>query len=139
MLTKKDKIEYFKRECKNMHYYKEKVTLCNERLEELATSLQGISSPQVQDVVYENASNPYKSNKLYLMMEKEKIMKERQSYITKINYVNGKLMEIHSTNDQNMIKDLYLYGIRHECTAKKYGYTRDGMYKRVDKVLGKIL
>lgn len=41
MLTKKDKIEYFKRECKNMHYYKEKVALCNERLEELANELLG--------------------------------------------------------------------------------------------------
>lgn len=139
MLTKKDKIEYFKRECKNMHYYKEMVLKCNERLEELAISLQGVSSPHVKDIVYENVSDPYQNNKLYLMMDEERVIKERQDYIAKINYVNGKLLEIHSQQDQNMIKDLYIIGMRHENTAEKYGYTRDGMYKRIDKVLGLIL
>lgn len=139
MLTKKDKIDYFKRECKNNHYYTEMILKCNERLEELAIYIRGVSSPSTKEVIYENAGDPYKNNKIYLMMEEEKIIKERDGYIKAINYVSGKLMEIHDPVDRQMISELYIHGMRHEAVAQKYHMTRDGMYKRVSKVLGGIL
>lgn len=139
MLTKKDKIDYFKRECKNNHYYTEMVLKCNERLEELATCLQGVSSPNTRDVIYENAGDPYKTNKIYLLMEEEKIINEREGYIKAINYVSGKLMEIHDPVEMNMVRDLLVERKSLSKVAKIYHMDRTTVWRNVNRILGKIL
>lgn len=40
MVTIKDKVEQFKRDCKSNDYYTKMVLDCNERLEEIAVKLQ---------------------------------------------------------------------------------------------------
>lgn len=139
MLTEKDKIEYFKRECRNIHYYTEMILQCNEKLEELAICLKGVSSPSVKEVIYENAGDPYKSNKIYLLMEEEKLIKERVKYISAINHVNGKLMEIHNPIEMAMIKDLLLERKSLDKVAETYHMDRTTVWRNVNKILGAIL
>lgn len=139
MLTKKDRIEHFKRECRNVHYYTEMILQCNERLEELANCMQGVSSPSIKDVIYENASDPYKTNKIYLMLEEEKVIKRRDSYIGAINYVNGKLMQIKDVTDKQMIEQVYVLGKSHNKTARDFHMDRATMYRRINRALGEIL
>lgn len=139
MLTKKDKIGYFKRECKNMHYYKEMVKQCNEKLEELANEILGVSSPAAKDVVLENASDPYKSNKLYLIVEEEMTMKERDDYQAKIDYINSKLKEIKNPVGYAMVTELLVERTNLNKIAYKYHMDRSTVWRTINRILSKIL
>lgn len=109
MLTEKDKIEQFKRDLKSYEYYQKKVQQCNEELEVIAHKLEGVSSPCVKDVIYENAGNPYSNvNKLQLMIEEDELIKERDKYIGMIGEIDAKLLKIHNTDEKEMIIDLYI-------------------------------
>lgn len=140
MVTIKDKVEQFKRDCKSNDYYTKMVLDCNERLEEIAVKLQGISSPAVKDVICENANDPYKDNKLYWIYQEEKVLKEREDYISRINNVNRMLMKILDPVDRQMVMDLYIMKRNHESIADKYHYAnRMALYKHINKVIEKIV
>lgn len=141
MLTEKDKIEQFKRELKSYEYYQKKVQQCNEKLEVIAHKLEGVSSPCVKDVIYENAGNPYSNvNKLQLMIEEDELIKERDKYIGMIGEIDAKLLKIHNTDEKEMIIDLYIKKINHEKVATdNYYANRAGMYKRINAILAKII
>lgn len=141
MLTEKDKIEQFKRELKSYEYYQKKVQQCNEELEVIAHKLEGVSSPCVKDVIYENAGNPYSNvNKLQLMIEEDELIKERDKYIGMIGEIDAKLLKIHNTDEKEMIIDLYIKKINHEKVATdNYYANRAGMYKRINAILAKII
>lgn len=141
MLTEKDKIEQFKRELKSYEYYQKKVQECNEELEVIAHKLQGVSSPTVKDVIYENAGNPYSNeNKLQLMLEESELIKERDKYIVMIGDIDARLLKIHNADEREMIIDLYIKKINHEKVASdNYYANRAGMYKRINAILAKII
>lgn len=106
MLTVKDKIEQFKRDCKSNDYYTKAVMECNERIQELDLQLTGMTSASSDGPKCENASNPYKENKLGLLVLQDQIIRERDEYIKKINNVSSKLMRIADPVDRQMITDL---------------------------------
>lgn len=139
MLTKKDKIEYFKRECKNMHYYKEMVKQCNEKLEELANEILGVSSPAAKDVILENAGDPYKSNKLYLIVEEEMTTKERDDYQAKIDYIYNKLREIKNPVGLAMVMDLLIERKKLKKVACEYHMDRCTVWRTINRILAEIL
>ena len=140
MVTIKDEIEQFKRDCRSMEYWTKKYIECNEKLEEIAVRLRGISSPRFEDVKVENAGDPYKNGKLYWFYEEEKVMKERDEYIRNMAKVNSTLMKITNHVEQQMIRDLYVERKNHEAVAEKYHYSnRKAMYRHVDNVLSKVL
>lgn len=140
MITVKDKIEQFKRDCKSNDYYTKAVLDCNERIEELDVQLTGLGSPHgSSDPKCENASNPYAMNKLKPLMEQDAIIKERDDYIKRINQVNTILMKITDPVDRQLITDLYVLKKNHENTADKFHYaSRSAMHYHVNDVLGKL-
>lgn len=140
MLTEKDKIEQFKRECKSIDYYTKKILECNEKLEELDVMLNGVSSPNGKDEPKcENAVDPYKSNKLALIMQQDQIINERNECIRKINSVNAKMMKVLDPIDRQMIVELYIEKRNHQHVAENYHMNRQNMYKRINKVIEKII
>lgn len=63
MLTVKDKIEQFKRDCKSNDYCTKRIIEIKEELEELAYKMKGVKSITLNGAVYENCGNPYKEKK----------------------------------------------------------------------------
>lgn len=142
MLTEKDKIEQFKRELKSYEFYKKKVQECNEQLEEIAVKLQGVSSPAIKDVIYENAGNPYRKDSriLELMNDEDRLIDERQRYIDNVLYIENALLKIPNPNERKMIEDVFIRRVRHEKVAMDNGYSsRSGMHKRIDVIIASII
>lgn len=141
MLTEKDKVEQFKRELKSYEFYKKKVQECNEQLEEIAVKLQGVSSPAIKDVIYENAGNPYRKDSriLELMNDEDRLIDERQRYIDNVLYIENALFKIPNPNERKMIEDVFIRRVRHEKVAMDNGYTRMGMHKRINVVIASII
>ena len=140
MLTLKDKIEQFKRDCRINEYYTKAILDCNERIEELDVKLNGLGCPNGStEPKCENAGNPYKPNKIEPIMLQDQIKLERNEYIKKMNFVNGMLMKITNPTDRQMIVDLYIENKNHQYVADKYHYaSRMALYKHVNKVLEKL-
>ena len=141
MLTTKDKVEQFKRDCKSVKYYTEMIIECNERIEEYDVILNGLGSPNgYTEPKCENARNPYASNKLEPLMKQDEVIRERNDYIRRINDVNRKLNMIKNPVDRQMIVDLFMEKKNHEYTADKYHYaSRMAMYKHINKVIEEIV
>ena len=138
MLTEKDKIEQFKRDLRSYTYHQKKAMEIDEKLEELEVKLLGVSSPSAKEIVLENSGNPYGDNKVQLMMEEEELEKEINHHLNEIIKVDTILSKAKES-DRNMLIDVYVKHLRHVNVADKYGYTRIAMYKRIDKILRKLL
>lgn len=140
MVTVKDEIEQFKRDCRSMEYWTKKYIECNERLEEIAIHLKGVSSPRTDGIKIENAGDPYKNGKIYWFYEEEQVIKERNEYLRNMTRVNSTLMKITNHIDQQIVRDLYIEKKNHELVAEKYHYaSRMALYKRVNNVLKKFI
>ena len=140
MLTIKDKIEQFKRDCKSNDYYTKAIMECNEKIEELDVILNGLGCPNGNTgPKCENARNPYASDKLEPLMKQEQIINERNEYIRRINSVNTKLMKITDPIDRQIIQELYIQKKNHQNVADKFHMNRQSMYKHVNKVIEKIV
>ncbi len=140
MLTIRDRVEQFKRELKSYDFYKKMVQECNEKLEELATQMDGVSSPIVKDVICENAGDPYRKDSriLELMIEEERVIDERQMYINRILDVDKKLMLISESDDKKAIVKIYIDRENHQSVADELCIDRRTMYRRINATLSKI-
>ena len=140
MLTVKDKVEQFKRDCKSNDYYTKAIMECNERIEELDLQLTGMTSGSSDTPKCENTSNPYKENKLGLLVLQDQVIKERDEYINKINNVSSKLMRITDPIDRQMVNDLLIEKKYYLSMVDKYHYNdKSAMYRHLNKVIAKIV
>ena len=141
ILSTKDKIEQFKRDCKSNDYYTKAILKCNERIEKLDVQLTGLGCPNGNDdPKCENARNPYKSNKLAPMMEQQQIIDERNEYMRRINSVSAKLMKITDPTDRQMIVDLFIEKKYYKNMIDKYHFNdSSAMYRHANKVISKIV
>lgn len=140
MITLKDKIDQFKRDCRSNDYYTKMIIDCNDRLEEIAEKLRGVSAVTCSGVKYENVGDPYKERKLHWLYLEEEVMKERNEYINRINDINEKLSNISDPIERQMIIDLYINKLYYKEVARKYHYSdHASMYKHVNKIIAKII
>lgn len=141
MITKKDKIEQFKRDCKSVSFYQKKINWCNEKIEELDHMIEGVSCPNGNDQPKcENARNPYKDRRIELFVEQDKYIKERLEYIDFINDVNSKLMKITDEKDRFSIEQIYIKKHTLRSCLRIYNYTEcSSLRKHLDVVIGKIV
>ncbi len=140
MLTIKDKVEQFKRDCKSNDYYTKMIINCNERLEEISNKLIGVKAVSPKGIIYENCGDPYRENKLYYLYLEEQIIKERDEYINRINNVTTKLMKIINPVDRQMIIDLFVDKKYCNAMVERYHYNdKSSMYRHANKVIEKIV
>lgn len=141
MLTTKDKVEQFKRDCKSVKYYTEMIIVCNERIEEYDVILNGLGCPNGNtDPKCENARNPYASNKLEPLMKQDEVIRERNDYIRRINDVNRKLNMIVNPVERQMIVDLYMERKSYSSMADKYHFgDKSALFKHVNRVIENIV
>ncbi len=141
MLTVKDKVEQFKRDCKSNDYYTKAIMDLNERIEEYDVILTGISSPTGNTgPKCENARNPYASIKLEPMLKQEALIKERDEYIRRINEVNAKLMKIVDPVDRQMVIDTLILKQHYSIVLSRYRYNDySALRKHINSVIKKIV
>ena len=141
MLTVKDKIEQFKRECKSVEYYTKAILVWNEKIEEYDVILTGLSCPNGNDEPKrENARNPYASDKLEPLMKQGEAIRERNDYIRRINDVNRKISMIENPVDRQLIVDLFIEKKYYKRVMDDYHYNdHSAMLKFANRVIAKII
>ena len=137
MITSKDNCEQFRRDLKSLNYYKAKLENINDQLLELSVSLQGVSSPGVKYVIIEN-KDPYKSNKLHLIMEEQSLLDERKNLEYTIKQIEAKLHALPK-RIRKVCVDLYIKGKNSESVAFENGYEYTAvMYRDINKHIKKL-
>ncbi len=137
MITTKERVEQFKRDCKSNEYYTKYLMECNQQIEMLDVKLTGLSSPSVQGPKCENSSRP---SPLELLMKQDYWIKERDETIKKINYISNTIAKIIDPIDRQMVTDLLIEQKYYKHLTDKYGYSDiSAIYKHVNKILSKVL
>lgn len=140
MLTEKDKIAQFKRDCESVEYHLKAVKLCNDQLMETDVKLSGLGHKgNSNDPKCENSSDPYKDVKLAPIMEKWKIETKRDEHQKSIDRVEETLSMIKNKKDKQMIIDLYVCKEHYRSIVERYSfYDHTALRKHIDAVLSKI-
>lgn len=139
MVDKAEKIKQFIRDLRSCDYYCRVIMDFNLKLEDVAYRLQGVGSPYVKDVIYENSSDPYSNAaKLELMGIETELTRERQVYIDRIKHCE-KIEAINNIEDKNIIIDLYVVKMQYDQVSKKYNYSRSTMFDKAKKAISEIV
>ncbi len=139
MVDKAEKIKQFIRDLRSCDYYCRVIMDFNLKLEDVAYRLQGVGSPHVKDVIYENSSDPYSNAaKLELMGIETELTRERQVYIDRIKHCE-KIEAINNIEDKNIIIDLYVVKMQYDQVSKKYNYSRSTMFDKAKKAISEIV
>lgn len=137
MITKKQKIDNFKRECKIAEYYKK----CLEEMElefyEISIRMQNIHSINLEKQKIVN--NCRENNILYWMDKEDKLVQRKEDYIKFIKRVDKQLDKIKNIEDREMLNDFLYSSKNQEAIAQKYHYSRQNLYKRIDKIISEIV
>lgn len=136
MITQKDKAEQFKRDLRSRQFYEGMVREYDLKLEEISIHLQGVGSPRT-DVV-RKTSHHRQNNFVYWLMEEETCIKERRNYCDRIARMDEVLAKLED-EERDLIVDLYVKNKRHENVADEHHMNRQNMYKKIDKMLFRIL
>lgn len=140
MIGEKEELEYFINECRSYRYYVKKVTECNDKLIEINNKLEGLSSPGVKEIIYENASDPYKEKKLYWLCEEEKVVAEKIKWQSHIDNVNSVLDLIPEEVDKKIVIDVFIKRKNTDHLADKYNYAeRSSLLRHAKSQLKKVL
>lgn len=133
-ITLKDEIEQFKRDLRSYTYHQKKVLEIEDKLEDLAVKMQGISSPAFKEVVCEN-SDPYKDRRVELMCEEGELVKERNFHLLEIKRLDDTLRLIDEEKRKILI-DIYIkrkkidyVAAKRFCSSRKVKYDVNAMIK----------
>ena len=133
-ITLKDEIEQFKRDLRSYTYHQKKVLEIEDKLEDLAVKMQGISSPAFKEVLCEN-SDPYKDRRVELMCEEGELVKERNFHLLEIKRLDDTLRLIDEEKRKILI-DIYIkrkkidyVAAKRFCSSRKVKYDVNAMIK----------
>lgn len=134
-ITLKDEVEQFKRDLRSYTYHQKKAVELEEKLEELATRMQGLSSPAIKEIIYENSSDPYKDRKLEFMCEEEELVKERNDHLLEMKRLDDALGLIEE-DKRKILTDIYIkrknidyVAAKHFCSVRKVKYDVNAIIK----------
>lgn len=136
MISKEERFEQFKRDCRSLKYLTKELIEINGKLEELAYRMQGVSGISTTDVRCENTS--FQDNRLKMMEEEDELVKTKKEYASRINRVNRILSKIDPSM-MMVITDLYINKKPVDVVAAQYGMTKPTMYSRMKEALGKFI
>lgn len=133
MVTEKYSCEQFRRDLKSLNYYKTKLIEVEDELLELATLMNGVSSPSaVKDVIIEN-KNPYQSKILEYILKEELLVKQRDNLKYMINKIEDHLQQL-SDDVRGACIDLYIKGKNADTVAIERGFGHKmTMYRAINK------
>lgn len=138
VLTEKDKVEQFKRDLRSYTYHQKMVTEIDYKIEELKVKLQGVSSPDMKTVVLENAGDPYRENKIALMMEEGELMNERNKHLAEIQRIDDAL-KIVDKEGKDLLTYVFIKHKRYEDSAIIFNSSIGKLQRDIEKFIKIIL
>lgn len=138
MITNKERVEQFKRDCRSYRYYQKCINECNQHIEMLDVKLTGLSSPNGnQGPKCENATRP---STLEIIMEQDKWIQKRNDFVKKIDEIDRMIKKIVDPTDKMMVIDLLIYPKSKEYLLNTYYYSNlSHIHRHVNGVLKKII
>lgn len=134
----KDITEQFIRDLKSVDYYNKKIIGINLKLEELATIMQGVSSPNMDGIVVQGGGRDYQHTLINNLSKERELELERAKWVRLIEDIEITFNKFEYPL-QKMMTELYLLKQRHATVAKNNGYARNYMYKKINKAILKVL
>lgn len=138
MLTEKDKIEQFKRDLRSYTYHRKKAMEIDEKLEELAVKMLGVSSPATKEIILENAGNPYGERKLELLMEEGELVKERNKHLGEIQRIDEALKLIEK-EERDILVQVYIDKVRYDSVAQNSNRSRTALFRDINQSILKLM
>lgn len=141
---KNNRVRQFLNDFKSISYCCRKIIELNLELEELNYIILGMShnSPRLTKQ-QEKSSLPMPTYQRTftspLALMEEISIKEYEVNYYRRRILECKPIELLSLQDQNILFDLYFFGINSWDVAEKYGYTKRGMYKHINNEIGKLI
>lgn len=155
-----EEIDYFKNELKSYTHLIEKVKELkieqkkeiSKREEKIAEIKDKINNAWIESPKYDQVSFSSKANndKVLNLINKEEQLKEEiselqkdydfsiKSYLDRKDYIE-KLLEQIDDEEKQIISGLYFNRAGYNVMCNKLSYTRDGMYKKVNKIIKKMI
>lgn len=132
-------VNQFIRDLRSVKYHNAMIRNYNLQLEDIENQLQGIQSPTMKKVMYENAKDPYSSDRKHeLMCEEELLLCKRQKHIDRIKECE-RIELIKDSDDKQMVIDLYVLGMKYDDLTKTYKISRSTLFDNVKKTIYKIM
>ena len=129
------KINYAKSELKNLKYLQRVVLGFDNKLAEIDHQLIGVSAI---DPSKEQSKSFSASNRdvymLSLIDRKQRIIKERAQFVTRVNKVLSFLDEL-DFEDRKIVTDVYIKGYTIESVSIYLYMSESGLKKRIDRIL----
>ena len=138
-LTKKDKIEQFKRDLRSLHYYECCVKELDDDLLVINERLLDVSSPTPKEVIAGVASSHYYTdNKVDLIMQEEKLAEQREVYQKQLDIINAKLKYVDTENIE-LLKRLYVKRVPYQKVADEQHMSLRSLRYYVNKLIENII
>lgn len=130
---------YLECELKNFHENCLRLMYAQEYLEIISGRLNGdIQGVSVKTVIYENAKDPYRDNKVELMYEEAEAMKERDYYLFAVHRV-AKLLQKLSAEEVEILILRYERNLSISTVAQALNYKSvSWTYEKINQILTKM-
>ena len=140
MITIKEQVEQFKRECKSYKFYCNRLEDVKLALEDNRVKLEGVSSPHFKEVIIENGptNSDREQRKLELLERKDKLDKGYNRWSERISHIH-EVFSWMSERDGCMAEDLLLNNFSKYKMSKKYNYKENYIYQKVETIIARAL
>lgn len=130
---------YLECELKNFRENSLRLMYAQEYLEIISGRLNGsIQGVSIKPVIYENAKDPYKDNKIELMYEEEEATKDRDFYLYAVNRI-AKLLQKLSEEEVEILVLRYERNLPISAVAQVLNYKSvSWTYEKINQILNKM-
>lgn len=134
MITRKDKVEQFKRDLKSLSFYKSKRDELSDKMLELGRIMH---EPKANR--YERMGGVNSYNYIELMEKEDAIKAEYNLYDVLIKHIGERLDCISNLDDRNLLIDIYIHKQSYEKMAMNRFKSTRALKYHVDDIIQKIV
>ena len=135
---KEEDIKHIIRKICDCPYYNKKIIHINNELEVVENELIGISSFNNDECYIENKKPFTHQRILELIYKEQELIKKRDSYSEKILKLENLIEKLNDEVKEYIIL-LYILQKKHSDVAKKKDFSRQAIYKRINKEISKFI
>lgn len=138
------KVNQMLNDLKSANYCCHRIIELNEELEVLNHKMLGLSHNPIRLTKEQEKSSAHMPTFHGSYTSPLGMMEEESQKVAEINYYRRRLneckaIELLSLRDQNILFDLYFFGMNQWDVAAKYGYSRRGMMKHIRAEIAKLM
>ena len=135
---KEEDIKHVIRKFCDCSYYNKKIIHINNELEEIENELIGVSSLNNKEYYIENKKPFTHQRNIELIYKEQELIEKRDRYSNKILKLEN-LIESLSNEVKEYVILLYILPNRHSDVAKEKNFSRQALYKKINKEISKFI